>query len=549
MNEAATALVLLAVFAWGLWSARLGRADLTAPILFVTAGLLLSSGPMPDPEATREVVRLLAEVTLVWVLFADASRVGLPEFRADLGLFARLLGVGLPLTMLAGTLLAALFFGELGFWLALLVGAALAPTDAALGAAVMTDPSVPERIRRTLNVESGLNDGIATPVVTLAIAGAAAMGGTPHAALAELAIGVAVGAGAGLVGGRSMRTARARGWASEDFAGPGVLALALAVYTGTHGLGGNGFVAAFVAGIVFGAAAGRGSATEVFYVEQTAGLASLLTWLIFGAFAVPLVIAHTDWLVIGYAVLSLTVIRMLPVALALLGSGIPPRTVAFIGWFGPRGLASIVFAMLAVEDLGPQADRAIAVIGVTVLLSVFAHGVTAKPLAARFATSSPPEPPASAGGLSGPAGGTARPPGPASGTARTASTAEVGANPAGSTPDVAGTNPADPASATTRAGTNPADSTAATTRAGTNPADSTPATTGAGTDPAALVPGAAFSTDPPARTPGADPSAAVPGPAGRAAGIGGRSGVLPARGLLHRHPARHRRAHDPKNPS
>ncbi|MFC4064376.1 cation:proton antiporter [Actinoplanes subglobosus] len=398
MSGAAVATVLLAVFAWGLWSARLGRADLTAPILFVTVGLLLSTGPVPDPEATREAVRLLAEVTLVWVLFADASRVGLPEFRADAGLYARLLAIGLPLTIGAGTLAAALLFGDAGFWTALLIGAALAPTDAALGAAVMTDPSVPERIRRVLNVESGLNDGIATPVVTLAIAGVAgAVTGPgagvtgpgagvsgPGAAVAGLAIGVAAGVTAGLVSGWAMRTARNRGWASEDFAGPGVLALALAVYTGVHWLGGNGFVAAFVAGIAFGAAAGRGGTREVFYVEQTAGLVSLLTWLVFGAAAVPIVIAHTGWQVVVYALLSLTVIRMLPVALALLGSGMNSRTVSFVGWFGPRGLASIVFAVLAAEGLGPAADQAVAVIGLTVLFSVFAHGLTAKPLAARY---------------------------------------------------------------------------------------------------------------------------------------------------------------------
>ncbi|BEL08865.1 cation:proton antiporter [Actinoplanes sichuanensis] len=377
-------MALLAVFAWGLWSARLGRADLTAPILFVTAGLLLSTGPVPDPEATREAVRMLAEITLVWVLFADAARVGLPEFRADAGLYARLLAVGLPLTIGAGTLAAALLFGDLGFWIALLIGAALAPTDAALGAAVMTDPAVPERIRRVLNVESGLNDGIATPVVTLAIAGAAATVTGPGTAITGLAIGVAAGVFAGLAGGWAMRTARTRGWASEDFAGPGVLALALAVYTGVHWLGGNGFVAAFVAGIAFGAAAGRGGSREVFYVEQTAGLVSLLTWLVFGAAAVPIVLTHIGWQVVVYAILSLTVIRMLPVALALLRSGMNSRTVAFIGWFGPRGLASIVFAVLAAEDLGPAADQAVAVIGLTVLFSVFAHGLTAKPLAARY---------------------------------------------------------------------------------------------------------------------------------------------------------------------
>jgi NhaP-type Na+/H+ or K+/H+ antiporter len=413
MDAAAVALVALVVFAWGLFSARLGRADLSAPIVFVAVGLLLSEGlHVIELDVPQEFVKLLAEVTLVWVLFADASRVRLRELRGDLGLYTRLLAVGLPLTIAAGALLAVWLFDGMGVWLALLVGAALAPTDAALGAAVMTNPAVPERVRRVLNVESGLNDGIATPVVTVAIAGAAAaesaQGQGLGGALADLAIGLAVGIVVGLVGGRAMRMAGRRGWVSEDFAGPGVLALALAAYAGTLWLDGNGFVAAFVAGLAFGNVAGRGGVKEVFYVEQTAGLVSLLTWLVFGAVAVPVVLAHTDWQVVGYAVLSLTVVRMLPVGLALLGTGLPRRTVAFIGWFGPRGLASIIFAVLALEELGVEADRAVAVIGMTVLLSVFAHGLSAQPLADRYGASV-------ADTTRAPAGGGAPPPMPVRG--------------------------------------------------------------------------------------------------------------------------------------
>jgi NhaP-type Na+/H+ or K+/H+ antiporter len=390
MDAAAVALIALVVFAWGLFSARFARADLSAPIVFVSVGLVLSEAThVIEPELSHEAVKIIAEVTLVWVLFADAARVRLPDLRADLGLYTRLLAVGLPLTMAAGTLLAMGLFDGMGVWMALLVGAALAPTDAALGAAVMTNPAVPERVRRVLNVESGLNDGIATPVVTVAIAGAAAAAsvqGPPSmgGAFADLAIGLAAGVVFGVVGGLAMRMARRRGWATEDLAGPGVLALALAAYTGTLWLGGNGFVAAFVAGLAFGNFAGRGGAREVFYVEQTAGLVSLVTWLIFGAVAVPTVIEHTDWQVIGYAILSLTVVRMLPVALALAGSGLSPPTVSFIGWFGPRGLASIIFALIALEDLHAEADQAVAVIGMTVLLSVLAHGLSAKPLATRY---------------------------------------------------------------------------------------------------------------------------------------------------------------------
>lgn len=393
MSPESVATFALLVFGWGLVSSRLGRADLTAPMLFVAAGVLLSEGVRAgDPEVTREIIKVLAEITLVWVLFADASRVGLKELRADARLYARLLGVGLPLTIAAGALLATVLFDGMTFWLALLVGAALAPTDAALGAAVMSDPAVPSRIRRVLNVESGLNDGIATPVVSLAIAGAVVtenVQGAPvtGGALVDLAVGLLVGVALGGVAGLAMRTARRRGWAAEDMAGPAVLAVAVAAYALTLVLDGNGFVAAFVAGLMFGSTAGRGTTKEVFYVEQTAGLASLLTWFLFGAVAVPLVVEEAEWQTLVYAVLSLTVVRMLPVALALLGSGLSWSTVAFVGWFGPRGLASVIFAVLALEDLPAEADRAVAVIATTVLLSVFAHGLSAKPLARRYGAS------------------------------------------------------------------------------------------------------------------------------------------------------------------
>jgi len=389
VTAGAVAVVVATIFIWGLFSARLDRADLSAPVFFVTVGLLLSQVfHLLEPSVSRETSQVLAEVTLVWVLFADASRIGLREFRADLGLYVRLLAGGLALTIVSGALLASWLLG-MGAWMAVLVGAALAPTDAALGAAVMTNPSVPERIRRVLNVESGLNDGIVTPVVIVAIAGVAAtedIKGLPSltAAVIDLAIGLAVGVVVGAGGGRAMQAARRHGWESEDFAGPAVLALALFAYSLTVWIDGNGFVAAFVGGLAFGNSAGRGGTREIYYVEQSAGLASLLMWLAFGAIGVPIVWEHASWQIATYALLSLTVIRMLPVALSLIGTGLPPGAVAFIGWFGPRGLASVIFALIAVDELGSGAGDAVAVIGMTVLISVFAHGLSAKPLATRY---------------------------------------------------------------------------------------------------------------------------------------------------------------------
>lgn len=388
MTSGALLLITAVVFAWGAFSARLERADLTAPILGVGVGVLLAvfgqNGAALDPDA----VTALTEATLVWVLFSDAARVGVRELRAEAGLCTRLLGLGLPLTVAAGSFCAWWILDVPAPWLALLIGAALAPTDAALSAVVITDRAVPVRIRRVLNVESGLNDGIVTPVVLLALSGAAAAeahsGGHIVGAVLQLVGGALIGAGLGAAGGWLLRTASRRGWAQESFSGPAVLALALLAYAASVSAHGNGFVAAFAAGIAFGHVAGQRGPREVFYVEQTAGLAALLAWMLFGAVAVPVLYGSLDWRILLYAVLSITAVRMIPVALSLTGARLGWRTVLFVGWFGPRGLASVVFALLAVEELGAGADAAVAVIVLTVLLSVMAHGLTAGPLAARY---------------------------------------------------------------------------------------------------------------------------------------------------------------------
>jgi NhaP-type Na+/H+ or K+/H+ antiporter len=401
VDESALIVVAAAIFVWGVVSARLERSDLTAPIVFTAIGAALAGLDLVHASSAPEALKPLIEVTLVWVLFSDAARVRVHDLRRDLGGVLRLLAVGLPLTVLAGWGLAMWLLPGLGVWLALLVGAALAPTDAALGVPVVTNTTVPSRVRRLITVESGLNDGIATPVVMLAIAGAAAaVAGSGESsevggALVELLIGVAVGVAVGFAGGWLLRWARRRGSAAEDFVGVAVLALALLAYLAALAVSGNGFVAAFCGGIAFGAAAGPRGPAELGFLEQTGSAVSLLVWLAFGAIAVPIAFDHLSWTVVLYAVLSLTVVRMVPVALALIGTGMDRDTVLFIGWFGPRGLASLVFALLALDDVGSGANEAVAVIAVTVLLSVLAHGVSAAPLAARYgkaASARGPEP-------------------------------------------------------------------------------------------------------------------------------------------------------------
>jgi NhaP-type Na+/H+ or K+/H+ antiporter len=202
--------------------------------------------------------------------------------------------------------------------------------------------------------------------------------------LAELAIGAVIGSVAGLAGGWLLRWSRHRGWAAEDFTGIAVLALALFAYVAALAVQGNGFVAAFCGGLAFGATAGRRGPAELVFLEQAGGLVSLLVWLLFGAIVAPIVFDRTDPVIVVYALLSLTLVRMVPVALASIGAGLDRDTVLFVGWFGPRGLASLVFALLALEELGPGADEAVSVIGLTVLFSVLAHGFSAGPLAARY---------------------------------------------------------------------------------------------------------------------------------------------------------------------
>jgi sodium/hydrogen antiporter len=389
MEATVIVLVTASLFVWGLASRRLARSELTGPIVFVVVGAVIAwTGLVVGPDKP-EALTPLVQLALVWVLFSDAARLPLPQVRRDLGRYVRLLAIGLPLTILLGWGTAAWLFPGLGAWLALFVGATLAPTDAALGVPVVTNPAVPSRIRQLIAVESGLNDGIVTPVVLLAIAGAATAGGLeeadwPSHPLVQLVLGAAVGASIGAAGGTLLRWARRRDIADEEFVGIAVLALALLAYAAAVALGCNGFVAAFCGGLAFGACAGPRGPAELLFLDQMGSLVSLLVWLAFGAIAVPVMVERLDAAVAAYAVLSLTVLRMVPVGLALLGAGFDRSTVLFVGWFGPRGLASLVFALLALEALGAEADEAIAVVAATILLSVALHGLSAAPLAQAY---------------------------------------------------------------------------------------------------------------------------------------------------------------------
>ncbi len=401
MDESALIALAATAFGWAVLSGWFDRHDITGPMVFLVGGLVLAnpSWGIVDVNLANSTVHDTAEITLALLLFADASTVSLTAARRDVPLTARLLGIGLPLSIVVGTVLAALVFPGLPFALTALIATCLAPTDAALSASVISDTRLPGRVRRVLNVESGLNDGIATPLVTLAIAASATSLGVVDkqfedgfGALAELAIGVGVGVGIGLTAGRVIAGAHRRGWMQEGSRRFATLALPVATFLVASMLGGNPFVGAFAGGVSFGATASTDAAPSIELTELLAKLFSFALWFVFGASFVLPAFESLDLRTVIYATLSLTVVRMLPVAVSLLASGVDRSTTAFIGWFGPRGLASVVFALLAVDQLGstnPHVVVATNTIAVTIVFSIMAHGFSGRPLATRYVTSRP----------------------------------------------------------------------------------------------------------------------------------------------------------------
>ncbi len=388
------AAILAAIaFLYATISGRVERSWLSGPVLFVIMGLLL--GPsvfgIMDLDLTAHGLLLLAELTLALVLFVDAANVDIARIRANAGLPERLLLIGLPLTILLGFAAAYLVFPGLGWIELALIAAILAPTDAALGKPVVVSPVVPTDTRQTLSFESGLNDGICVPIVVLllGVAIGTEIDQEPLARVLtvvaeEFGIGLATGVVMSIAGSWLLRRALAHQWVGETWTGSCVIALAIACFTAAQGLGGSGFVACFVGGLVFRPPSSEKHALLRGSEAMGDGLA-LVTWVVFGAAVVGQMADRITAASVFYAILSLTVIRMLPVYLSLIGSSVAPGDRLFIGWFGPRGLASIVFGIIILEANLPGADPVLATIVTTVVLSVIAHGISANPLIRAFA--------------------------------------------------------------------------------------------------------------------------------------------------------------------
>jgi NhaP-type Na+/H+ or K+/H+ antiporter len=376
-------------------SRRLTDTPFTPAMAFVLVGLLV--GPFVLDEvtvsATSETVRTLAEATLAVVLFADASRIKLRVLRREYAVPLRLLAIGLPLTIVIGALLAAAMFGYLNAGEAVVLAVLLAPTDAALGQAVVTEPRLPSRIRQGLNVESGLNDGICVPLLLIALAAAdvEAKTATSHHAVSivgeEIGYGILGGVAAGLAAAAVVAIGHRRDLISGSWLQIIPIAGAALAYGFAAALGGSGFIAAFLAGAIFGGLVPEESEDASRLNEELGALLGGVTFLIFGAVLLGPTLKHVSWQIALYAGLSLTLVRMLPVAIAMLGSTAKWPTVGFLGWFGPRGLASIVFAVITVQQAHlAGVDTILRATYLTVGLSVFAHGITATPLARRYAS-------------------------------------------------------------------------------------------------------------------------------------------------------------------
>ncbi|MGB5629842.1 MAG: cation:proton antiporter [Woeseiaceae bacterium] len=383
------AIIAAFTFCYSVISGRVDRMSMSAPIVFVFVGLLL--GPsflswLPADVAQIEY-RTLIDLTLALVLFNDAASSDSAVLRVKVALPARLLLLGLPGAIGLGFIIGYFVFGDLAVYEVAILATMLAATDAALGKAVVSNEAVPARLREGLNCESGLNDGMAVPVLLVFIALAHSANGVDSevSALELVAEEIGIGAGVGLVvagiGAWLLREGAAKGWVSKVWVQLSVPALAITCFALAQSLHGSGYIAAFVGGMLFGILAKEATHKLVMPSEGIGEAMAMLTWMIFGAVVIARIATEINLEIALYAVLSLTVIRMLPIFLSLTGSGESNSSKLFLGWFGPRGLASIVFAIIVVNEQLPGSDFMATVVATTVLLSLVAHGVSANPLA------------------------------------------------------------------------------------------------------------------------------------------------------------------------
>ncbi len=389
----ALVVVMALLLCWALISGRLASWSVTAPFALLVAGVILTAGS--DPvfvfDIPYESAERVVEVILAILLFTDAIEVPGGVLGREPRLTLRLLVIALPLSLVLAWGTGILLFGDLGLWLLAVLATIVMPVDLAPAVSFVRDDRIPGRLRQLLNAESGLNDGVVAPIFLFCLAGATvagsdALGEAAADALPSLGLAVAVGALIGWVAARVLQRSLTAGWTQPAALRIGVLALPLLAYAGAVVVGGNGFVAAFIAGVFFEQEAQQLPAGALHLVEDVGALLSLALWFIFGAVVNDIVAGGSiTWQIVVYVVLALTAVRMLPVALSLSGTDLSVRDRLFLGWAGPRGVATLVFGLLAFIDLeGRDADVVVAVMAVTVVASIVAHGLSTGLIASRY---------------------------------------------------------------------------------------------------------------------------------------------------------------------
>jgi len=385
----------LLIFTFGLFSRIAEKKSVTGPMVFMTVGILGSSLVFGFLHVTPEMdgVKLVTELALTLVLFIDASLIDKKALRsADSRISLRLLLIGLPLTMIAGTLLGVALFDDISIWAIALMALILSPTDAALGQAVVKSEAVPSRIRQSISVESGLNDGIALPPILICMALLGAEAGDHEGAwlgfvIKQVTLGPIVGLAVGWIGGMLIQKMSDLGWMEETFQRLSALPLAILAFVFAETVEGNGFIAAFAAGLGLAVSI---TSSQVRHQVQEFGETEgtqliLIVFLIFGLAMVPAALPYWGPRELVYALASLTVLRMVPVAISLIGAKLDWQTITFVGWFGPRGIASVLYLLMAVAAIGIEGHETVmSVIVLTVLISVYAHGISAMPLSRRY---------------------------------------------------------------------------------------------------------------------------------------------------------------------
>ena len=394
-DHRAILVIALVVLLYGYISRALSRFNISGPMMFTGIGLLLSPLAFNFTQVgiNAGYITIIVEVALVLVLFSDAALLDLKLLKKSWEIPARLLFVGLPLTIISGAFVAQIIFPEEPTTYLILLALLLTPTDAALGKAVVSDPKVPKKIRSSINVESGLNDGIVFPILLTVVAMISS--GLTQAednswvvyVFEQIVFGALVGGTVGFLGTRLIMIAVKHNWMEPNYRNLIPIALAILSFYLAESLEGNGFIAAFFAGLYAGNTSEKTREHIEDFAETEGELFVLISFFLFGLAFVPATIDFVTWNVVVYALLSLTVLRMLPVMISLIGSKLDIATMAFIAWFGPRGVASILYVLIVAHEMGSIEgfETIYAVVTVTVLMSILAHGLSAQPFANSYA--------------------------------------------------------------------------------------------------------------------------------------------------------------------